>query len=104
MDSSTFFTTIEGQNQISDLNNHPNKFIFQKCCQSLERLSIRNAHLTYQIVPGQFVHDEKWPFSQNTLIKFVRNAAPLLKWLRSDLTQSNIDVLHKERPDIKLLN
>ena len=98
MENCTFYGISGTLSQISDFNNHPNKFIFHKCCQVLERLSIRNA---------RYLNDGDIPIEytiQKALIKLVRNAPSSLKWLRSDLTQTNIDMLHKERPDIELLN
>ena len=72
-----------------DLNNHPDVFLFYKFCSKfLERVSIRDA----DHIP------------QNTLVKFVRNAPPTLKWFRSDLTKKSMDVLQSERPGIELLN
>jgi len=78
---------------LSDLNRFPNIFLFHKCCNVLERVSIRNI---------KYYRGRSIP--QNMLIKFVRNGPPTLKWLRSDLTQGNMDMLRLERPGIELLN
>jgi hypothetical protein len=83
--------------QYSDFNSRI--FIFYRCCRTLERVSILNSKLlTYRNgIPFEFI------IPQNALIKFVRNVASL-RWFRSDLTQENIDMLKKERPDIQFLN
>ena len=41
--------------------------------------------------------------SQAMLIKMVRNH-PTLRWLRSDLTEENITMLQRERPDITFVS
>ncbi|OEU12457.1 hypothetical protein FRACYDRAFT_243709 [Fragilariopsis cylindrus CCMP1102] len=88
MDNCTFFVGIH-QYYISDLDGHPNDFLFSNCCKSLERVSIRNAR------------DEKGKtIKQEALIKFVRSV-PTLRWFRCDLHQENIDLLTKEHPDIE---
>ena len=90
MDNCTFFVGLY-QYYISDLDGHPNDFLFNRCCKSLERVSIRNAR------------DEKGKtIKQEALIKFVRSV-PTLRWFRSDLHQENIDLLTKERPDIEFV-
>lgn len=43
------------------------------------------------------------PLKQSTLIKFVRNT-PTLTWLRSDLTDENIAMLRKERPEVTFVS
>lgn len=80
---------------MSDLNNHPNIFLFHRCCKSLERVSIRNARYT----------DGSVSIPQNALVKFIRNAPPnTLKWFRSDLNHENMNMLEKEQPGIEFLN
>ncbi|OEU23278.1 hypothetical protein FRACYDRAFT_233451 [Fragilariopsis cylindrus CCMP1102] len=90
--------------KISDLNNYPDIFMFYHCCKVLERVSIRNMHfLNYNV----FDDDDKptrEDFTQNVLIKFVRNAPPTLHWFRSDLTPDNMTMLRMDRPGIELLN
>jgi hypothetical protein len=61
-------------------------------CYRLERVSIKNSSWT-------FFNREVHPVSQAMLIKMVRNH-PALRWLRSDLTEENVAMLQKERPDI----
>ena len=78
---------------LSDFNYFPNIFLFHKCCNVLERSSIRNV---------KYYRGRSIP--QNALIKFVRNGPSTLKWLRSDLSTENIDMLRKERPGIELVN
>jgi len=79
--------------EMNDLNNHPDSFLFHNCCNVLERVSIRKAKTDLGKI-----------FPQNMLIKFVQNAPPTLKWFRSDLTKDNMDALKRERPNIELLN
>ena len=89
MDNSKFkrFSRREVE-QMSDLNNHPTIFIFHKCGSTmLERVSIRYSN-----------------YSQNMLIKFIRNAPTTFKWFRSDLTHEHIKMLTKARPGIQFLN
>jgi hypothetical protein len=47
--------------------------------------------------------DQKITFTQNALIKFVRNAPSSIRWFRSDLTLENMNMLRMERPGIELL-
>jgi hypothetical protein len=35
--------------------------------------------------------DQKMIISQNTLVKFVRNASPTLRWFQSDITPDNME-------------
>jgi hypothetical protein len=98
------------KNPIEDLNNHQEVFIFHRCCKTLERVSICNTKcdngddgtISQSAKYYDFDDDEK--ISQNTLIKFVRNAPPTLRWFRSDLTQDDMTMLRLERPGIDLLN
>lgn len=78
---------------MTDLNNHPDVFLFYKCCKSLECVSVRNL----KEVDGATV-------TQTALMKFIRNEPLTLKWFQSDITIENMDVLRPERPGIKLLN
>jgi hypothetical protein len=95
MDNSKFH--IWNKITISDLNNHQDIFMFHECCKALERFSVRN-------IKYRYVSDDEKLFTQNVLIKFVRNAPPTLRWLRSDLTPDNMTMLRIERPGIELLN
>lgn len=59
--------------------------------KNVERISCRRA---------KYYKESKFRrFSQEGLMKFVRNA-PKLKWFRSDLTPENIAILQEERPEI----
>ena len=90
MDDSNFYSggALE---KFSSLENdeYSDIFLFHKCSKGLERVSIKNAK-------NPTFHGEDGIFSQNVLIKFVRNT-PTLKWLRSDLTQDNIEMLQSEQ-------
>jgi hypothetical protein len=94
MDNTSFICSGVKKAHFADLNNHQDIFLFHKCCKSLERISIQNAKYYYPTNEGKL--------SQNSLIKFVRNAPPNLRWFRSDLSISNILMLRKERPGIEL--
>ena len=96
MDDSSLFAPIYSVSTIavfSDLENnkYSNIFLFHKCSKGLERVSIKN--LTRRTGYGL---EQKSTVPQNVLIKFVRNT-PTLKWLRSDLTQDNIEMLQSEQ-------
>ena len=88
MDNCTF---LVGRNPyyLSDLDNHPDAFLFNRCCKSLERVSIQEARDEF----GKTI-------KQEALVKFVRSV-PTLRWFRCDLHQENIDLLTKEHPDIE---
>ena len=98
MNDSSFYCTQPEIDQMSDLENHRDTFIFHHCSKALERVSIRNVKwrsvstCIIDVVP------------QDALIKFVRNAPPTLRYFRSDLTQENMTMLRLERPGIELLN
>ena len=94
LDSSRFECGLY-RNAIEDLNDQPEVYMFHRCCKALERVSIRNPKLCDE--------DDK-TISQDTLIKFVRNAPLTLRWFRSDLTLDNMKMLRLERPGIELLN
>jgi hypothetical protein len=105
------FIIYAHEREISDLNNYPDTFMFHHCCKALERVSIRNmkcGHIFDIFGDDDDDDDEdeeqKLIFTQNVLIKFVRNAPPTLHWFRSDLTQDNMTMLRMERPGIELLN
>ena len=65
--------------------------------KKLERLSILNLRL------GSPNH--MCVFPQEALIKFVRcTLQPSVRWLRSDLSKANIDMLHLEYPNIEFVS
>jgi len=61
-------------------------------CRGLERLSIKSAK--WHSTDAEFQ-----AISQGMLMKMVRNH-PTLRWLRSDLTEENVEILKRERPEI----
>ena len=73
--------------KLSSLENdeYSDIFLFHKCSKELERVSIKN-----------ITHGGCFSVPQNLMIKFVQNT-PTLKWLRSDLTQDNIEMLQSEQ-------
>ena len=71
-------------------------------CRSLERLSIRNVTWAYPMCPTD-IDDQAGPLSQEMLIKMVRRH-PTLRWLRSDLSEENIAMLQRERPEITFVS
>ncbi|MGK3743924.1 MAG: hypothetical protein ACI90V_010783, partial [Bacillariaceae sp.] len=83
MDNSVFYYYYcdQQKDNMLDLNNHQEIFIFHHCCKMLERISIKNAKFEDFMVDDHVV-----TIPQNALIKFVRNAPPTLRWFRSDLT------------------
>jgi hypothetical protein len=87
---SFYYDDIRHKNKFADLKNHHELFLFHKCCKAFERVSIRNMNYRSRFDVDE---DQKFIFTQNALIKFVRNAHPSLHWFRSDLTQENIDIL-----------
>jgi hypothetical protein len=102
MDHISFqYNDIRHKNKFADLKNHQEIFLFHKCCKAFERVSIRNMNYRYRFDVDE---DQKFIFTQNALIKFVRNAHPSLHWFRSDLTLDNMTMLRIERPGIELLN
>jgi hypothetical protein len=82
-----------------NLNYYPDAFLFNGCCKSLERVSIRDIDWR----DDSDDEEQKLIFTQNTLIKKFRNV-PTLHWFRSDLTPDNMTMLRLERPGIELLN
>jgi len=88
----------------NNINNTINNiFIFHICCEKIERVSIRNAKYNEEN-HNSINNTITTLITQKALIKFVRNAPPTLQWFRSNLSKANIDMLHKERPTIELLN
>jgi hypothetical protein len=75
---------------------------------SLVYLSIKSAWYTVEVEEededGYLYND--WidvPISQGMLIKMVQ-LTPMLRWLRSDLTDENVDILHQERLDVTFVS
>ena len=66
-------------------------FIFPGCNSNVwERVSMRNSRF---VIP------------RKALMKFPRNAPTTsLRWFRSNLTTTKINVLHKERPEIEFVS
>lgn len=85
-----------------DTAENPNNFLFGRCNQSLERLSIKNARYWAGRPPSRTDQDPPC-LPQTTLMKFIRRAPPSLQWFRSDLSQENIEVLRLERPGIEFV-
>jgi hypothetical protein len=86
---------------IASLNCFNWIYMFHYCSIKLERVSIRNARYRYS---SHSDGTDSAPFlPQEVLIKFVRNA-PCLRYFRSNLTQENIAMLHKEKPAIELVS
>jgi hypothetical protein len=102
INNSYFWCYYVDRDKFADLYNHQELFMFHHCCKSLERVSIRN--MKYRMSFGTMDDDQKLIFTQNVLIKFVRNSPPTLRWFRSDLTLDNMTMLRLERPGIELLN
>lgn len=67
--------------------------IFFRCNRNLERVSLVGAKYLDQETLREH------PFPQSMLIKFVQGT-PKLKWFRSDLKKTNLEMLKAERPDI----
>ena len=104
----TVFYMYDG---IADLDNHQEIFLLYQCCKALQCVSIKNMKYSTLLDDDDDGDDDneydelqKMIYTQNLLIKFVRNAPPVLRWLRSDLTQENIKMLRLERPGIELVN
>ena len=67
--------------------------IFFRCNRNLERVSLVGA----KYIDQETLHEH--PFPQSMLIKFVQGT-PKLKWFRSDLKKTNLEMLQAERPDL----
>ncbi len=79
-----------------DMVQRDTNVFFWQHFPNLQRLDIQN--VTHQ---GFYLAGARKPFSQEQLIKLVRNH-PTLRWLKSDLT--DVNMLKAERPDIALVN
>jgi hypothetical protein len=71
----------------------PSWGLFSHIQNSLERVSIKDAHLIH------FRPEKSELLPQALLVGFVRNA-PNLRWFRSDLTAKNAAILRRERPNV----
>ena len=103
MDNFAFFGGSAGRRALfSDLEDekYSNFFLFYKCSNKLENVSIRNATFSDYESDGE---KTTVVVPQNALIKFVRNV-PSLKWFRSNLSHENMAMLRSERPGIEFLN
>ena len=110
LDNSTFFLhTPTGMGEItSPLNENvqethgrsrsaaENRTLLDECNSRLEKISLLNAKYSNG-------RREQFRLPQIALIKFVRNT-PTLKWFRSDLSPSNLDILRHERPEIEFVS
>ncbi len=70
------------------------------CPPNLERVSIKGVTVEDQVIG---VGSERQPLSQEAIVQFVRNT-PSLRWLRSDLTEQNVAMLQKDRPEMTLVS
>ena len=73
-----------------------NRYILRHCT-NLEHLSIMGA--TWSTVGRDHQVAKNEPIPQEMLMKMVR-CHPTLRWLRSDLTEENVDILKQERPEV----
>jgi hypothetical protein len=96
MDNFAFYDDHAEKDNMMDLNNYRDTFIFHCCCNVLERVSIRNAKWRDHPSKPHIIN----AVHQNALIKFARNA-PSLRWFRSDLAPENMNMLRLERPGIE---
>ena len=90
---------------LSDLEKVSKKrdtiFSSLRSAEKLERLSMLN--LKYTIYADY--SNETHYFPQKALLKFVRNTLPpSVRWLRSDLSKANIDILQVEYPNIEFVS
>lgn len=93
-------TSLYGPLHVNEsmLNDNPEncESYLWKHCPRLERVSIKGATINlYSSSPLKI--------TQNMLMKLVRYH-PTLRYLKSDLTNANICMLQKERPEITLVN
>jgi len=99
IDDSTF--TLPAPFQFRHINVN---FIFRGCYEKLERVSIRNfRRANHKDQDASNYVETMSPPSQRELVKFVRTA-PLLRWFRSDLSKTNMNMLQQEFPEIEFLN
>lgn len=73
-------------------------FLFRQC-GSLERLSIKGASWS----PMYGHPSEPRDITQEMLMKMVRNHRNL-RWLQSDLSEENVEILKRERPEITFVS
>lgn len=82
-------------NQFFDETSIIQRFFFFACNKSLEKVSLKGGrYLSFTNRSSDMIDFPQW-----ALMRFVRRTASL-KWLRSDLTQENIKLLSRERPEI----
>jgi hypothetical protein len=84
--------------QFFDESSIIQRFFFFACNKKLKRVSLLGGK--YDVKVGT---NDIYEFPQWSLIRFVRNT-PRLTWLRSDLTEENVHMLSKERPEINFVS
>lgn len=89
------YSNLDTENEVVS-----NQFLLHECSSKvLERVSMRNAKMCHRtatpLIPA---------IPQKALMKFILNAPTTLRWFRSNLTPENIEILHKERPEIELVS
>lgn len=95
LDDGRFFADDNHMSALSGAAHDRNYIFMFRRCQSLTRLSIKNASCRIE----DFQDIIFQPVPQEMLIKMVR-LHPTLRWLRSDLTPENVTMLKQERPEI----
>ena len=96
MDGACFHGSITKFADLDD-DKHSHIFLFHKLHSIvLETVSIKNVRSRHSY------RSRTRTLPQNALIKFIRNAPMSLRWVRSDLSQDNINMLRSERPEIEL--
>jgi hypothetical protein len=84
------------------------RFYWFSKVEDLTYLSIRSAWYTVEVEEEDedgYPYDD-WidvPITQGMLMKMVR-LTPTLRWLRSDLTDENVEILRRERPDVTFVS
>jgi len=93
LDGAHFLSTREHIIGYESTSDDENAWLFMHC-YSLECLSIMDA--TWEEFDGSST--ERHPFSQAMLMKMMRSHGNLC-WLRSDLTDENVEILTRERQE-----
>eukprot|EP00571_Detonula_confervacea_P015084 CAMPEP_0172309128 /NCGR_PEP_ID=MMETSP1058-20130122/9507_1 /TAXON_ID=83371 /ORGANISM="Detonula confervacea, Strain CCMP 353" /LENGTH=353 /DNA_ID=CAMNT_0013021691 /DNA_START=98 /DNA_END=1159 /DNA_ORIENTATION=+ len=83
-------------NQFFDETSIIQRFFFFACNKSLQRVSLKGGKYVAAVACRS---SDIIDFPQWALVRFVRRTTSL-KWFRSDLTQENIKLLSRERPEI----
>jgi len=96
LDNASFFCTGDTREVIEN-GCKSNVLFCDKGCHDLERVSIRKCKYFGWSDVFQLSRPEILP--QSVLIEYVRSAKKL-RWFRSDLSQQNIDMLKRERPEV----